>query len=348
MHQPRSSEASEAPAAEAAPRKAARIAVVIPCFKVKAHILQVLGAIGPECDLVYAVDDACPDASGDLVASACTDPRVRVLRHEKNRGVGGATMTGYRAALADGAEIIIKLDGDGQMDPALIPILVRPILDGEADYTKGNRFFEPRSLRGMPRLRLLGNSILSFASKLSSGYWNLFDPTNGFTAIDRAVAAALPLDKISRRWFFESDVLFRLGSLRAVVEDVPMRAVYGQAESSLVVHRVLFEFLWKHAVNTVKRIVYGYYLRDFNIASLELVFGLAALLFGTWIGLTGWWSSARAGVVASSGTVMLAALPVMIGVQLILAFFSFDMQNVPRVPVRRKLVAAEGLFAAGP
>ncbi|MFQ5524618.1 MAG: glycosyltransferase family 2 protein [Thermoanaerobaculia bacterium] len=334
------SSSTESPAAALAEedgRVQARIAVVIPCFKVKKQILQVLAAIGPECEAVYVVDDACPEGTADLVASECTDRRVRVLRHERNRGVGSATMTGYRAAIDGGSDVIVKLDGDGQMDPSLIPRLVRPILDGEADYTKGNRFFEPDGLRDMPRIRLLGNALLSFASKLSSGYWHLFDPTNGFTALHAAVAAALPLEKISRRWFFESDLLFRLGTLRAVVVDVPMAAVYATENSSLVIHRLLFEFSWKHVANTVKRILYGYYLRDFNIASLEILFGVAFLVFGTWVGVTEWWSVARSGVVASSGTVMLAALPVMIGVQLVLAFFTFDMHNVPRDSIHRKL-----------
>ena len=221
------------------------IAAVIPCYRVKRHILGVLGAVPATVDRVYVVDDGCPDGSGDLVASQCGDSRVKVLRHATNQGVGAATLTGYRAALEDGATVIVRLDGDGQMDPALIPRLVRPIADGEADYAKGNRFFELEGLRAMPPLRLLGNSILSFASKLSSGYWNVFDPTNGFTAIHAAVLRQLPLDKLSPGWFFESDLLFRLGTIRAVVCDVPIPARYGDEESSLVVRRVVGEFAWK-------------------------------------------------------------------------------------------------------
>ena len=215
------------------------IAAVIPCFRVKHAILGVLAAIPRSVDRIYVVDDACPDGSGDAVASGCRDPRVRVLRHERNQGVGGATLTGYRAALADGATVIVRLDGDGQMDPALIPRLLRPIQDGEADYAKGNRFFELEGLRPMPPLRLLGNSLLSFASKLSSGYWNVFDPTNGFTAIHAAVLRQLPQDKLARDWFFESDLLFRLGTIRAVVCDVPMPARYDGETSSLVIRRVV-------------------------------------------------------------------------------------------------------------
>jgi len=313
------------------------IAVVIPCFRVKDQILDVLAAIGPECGAVYVVDDCCPEGTGDHVEAECRDPRVRVLRHDRNQGVGEATMTGYRAALAAGAAIIVKLDGDGQMDPECVPRLVQPILDGEADYTKGNRFFELDGLGPMPRLRLIGNSLLSFASKLSSGYWNIFDPTNGFTALHAAVARRLPFDKLSRGYFFESDLLFRLGILRAVVCDVPMPAVYKQEKSSLVIRRVLGEFAFKHVTNTLKRIFYSYYLRNFNIASIEILAGLVFLLFGTWFGLSHWIEGARLNVPATSGTVMVAALPVIVGVQLVLAFLSYDLQNVPRDILHRRL-----------
>lgn len=318
------------------------IAAVIPCFRVKRHVLGVLAAVPREVDRIYVVDDACPEGSGAEVESGCRDPRVRVLRHERNQGVGGATVTGYRAALADGARLVVRLDGDGQMDPAEIPRLLRPLLEGEADYAKGNRFFELEGLAAMPRLRLAGNSLLSFASKLSSGYWNVFDPTNGFTAIHADVLRLLPLDKLATGYFFESDLLFRLGTLRAVVTDVPIPARYGDEESSLSVRREALRFAWRHAVNTAKRIFYNYYLRNFNIASIEIALGLPLLLFGLWIGVTRWISGSLANVTQSSGTVMLAALPVIVGTQLVLAFLSYDLANVPREPLHRRLSGAHG------
>ena len=316
------------------------IAVVIPCFRVKSQILDVLSGIGPECQAIYVVDDGCPEGTGDHVEAECRDPRVRVLRHDANRGVGAATLTGYEAALVAGAAVIVKLDGDGQMDPAWIPRLVRPIQDGEADYVKGNRFFDLDGLGAMPRARVLGNSLLSFASKLSSGYWNVFDPTNGFTAIHAAVARRLPLAKLARGYFFESDLLFRLGILRAVVCEIPMPAVYRGEPSSLVIRRVIFEFGWKHCVNTVKRIFYSYYLRNFNIASIEILAGLLFLAFGVWFGASHWLDGIRANVPATSGTVMIAALPVLVGVQLLLAFLTYDLQNVPREILHRRLEPA--------
>jgi glycosyltransferase involved in cell wall biosynthesis len=319
---------------------AAVIAVVIPCYRVKKQILAVLAAVGPECECIYVVDDACPEGTGDHVEAECHDPRVRLLRNERNLGVGGATLTGMRAALADGAEVVVKLDGDGQMDPALIPRLVQPILDGEADYSKGNRFFELEGLDPMPRMRLVGNSLLSFASKLSSGYWNVFDPTNGFTAIHGAVARQLPMAKLSPRYFFESDMLFQLGTIRAVVTDVPMPAVYAGENSSLVIRSILREFAWGHIANTAKRIFYTYYLRNFNIASIEILLGLAFLAFGAWFGLVHWVGGIQNNVPASSGTVMLAGLPIIVGTQLVLAFLTFDLQNVPRDPLHRRLMPA--------
>ena len=313
------------------------IAVVIPCYRVKKHILGVLSAIGSECEAIYVVDDACPEQSGDHVEAECHDPRVRVIRCERNLGVGGATLTGYRAAMADGADVIVKLDGDGQMDPELIPRLVRPILLGEADYTKGNRFFDLEGLSAMPKLRLVGNSLLSFLTKLSSGYWNVFDPTNGFTAIHSLIARQLPFDKISERYFFESDLLFRLGTMRAVVCDVPMPARYESERSSLVIRKVAPEFAFRHLVNTSKRIFYGYYLRNFNIASIEIVAGLLLMAFGLSFGVSSWIEGSQAGVPTTSGTVMLAALPLLVGVQLVLAFLSSDLQNIPRDVLHRRL-----------
>jgi glycosyltransferase involved in cell wall biosynthesis len=230
------------------------VAVVIPCFRVRRHILDVLKAIGPEVDRVYVVDDKCPEGTGRFVQDLCRDPRVSVLFQPVNQGVGGAVMAGYRAALREGAEIVVKLDGDGQMDPAHIPRLLRPIRRGEADYAKGNRFFDGGKPRAMPRVRFWGNAALSFMAKWSTGYRDLVDPTNGYTAIHAGLVARLPLDKISRGYFFETDMLFRLNLLDAVVVDVPIDAHYRGETSSLRISRVAGEFLLKHLQNGLKRL----------------------------------------------------------------------------------------------
>jgi len=310
----------------------AKVAVVIPSYKVKNHILSVIGAIGPEVCRIYVVDDCCPDGSGSFVKNNCYDERVQVICHERNQGVGGAVMTGYKAAMDDSMEIIVKLDGDGQMDPRFIPCLVAPILSGEADYTKGNRFYNLEEIREMPAVRLFGNAALSLLTKLSSGYWDLFDPTNGYTAIHAYVARYLPFKKISCGFFFETDMLFRLNTLRAVVVDVPMDAKYGYEKSNMKISKIVGEFFVKHCRNFLKRIFYGYYLRDMSLASIELPLGVVLLISGCGYGIYHWIDSVQKSVITPSGTVMLSALPILLGFQFILAFLGYDISNVPRRP----------------
>jgi dolichol-phosphate mannosyltransferase len=311
-----------------------KTAVVIPAYKVTKHILSVLDAIGPEVSAIYVVDDCCPEGSGAFVKARIHDPRVQVITHTENKGVGGAVVTGYQAALKDGMEIMVKIDGDGQMDPVLLPQFIAPITQGQADYTKGNRFFDLEQINQMPTIRLIGNAGLSFMSKLSTGYWDLFDPTNGYTAIHRSVALRIPYGKISQRYFFETDMLFRLNTLGAVVADVPMDAKYGDEQSSLKIRKVLPEFLIKHSRNLLKRIFYNYYLRDMSIASIELPVGLMLMMFGLVFGSWAWVTSARTGVATTAGTVMLSALPLIMGLQFILAFLASDMSRVPRRPLQ--------------
>lgn len=320
------------------------IAVVIPCYKVTRHVLAVINSIGAEVSKIYVVDDACPDGSGRYVEEHCLDQRVVVIYHECNQGVGGAVMTGYRAAIADGAEVIVKVDGDGQMDTSLISSFIEPIMAGEADYTKGNRFFDIEEIHVMPKVRLFGNAVLSFMTKLSSGYWNLFDPTNGYTAIHADVARHLPFRKISSRYFFETDILFRLNILRAVVIDIPINAKYGDEVSNLSISKIMVEFLIKHVHNVMKRIFYNYYLRDLSLASIELPLGLVLLLAGTIFGAYHWLASAGEGVATPAGTVMLAALPILMGLQLVLAFLSYDIASVPR-RIRHKLLRERRILA---
>ncbi|HBI69963.1 MAG TPA: glycosyl transferase family 2 [Massilia sp.] len=312
------------------------IAVVIPSYRVTRHILGVIAGIGSEVSRIYVVDDKCPDGSGALVRNSCSDPRVVVIMHEENQGVGGAVMTGYRAAIADGMSVIVKVDGDGQMDARLIPLFAAPILRGEADYTKGNRFFDLEQIGAMPPMRLFGNAVLSLMTKLSSGYWDLFDPTNGFTAIHVDAARHLPFNKISRRYFFETDMLFRLNTLQAVVADVPMDASYGDEVSNLKISKIVTEFLLKHVRNFGKRIFYNYYLRNMSLASIELPLGLVLFFSGLTYGAVHWIESSRAGVETPAGTVMLAALPILMGVQLVLAFLSNDISSVPKRPLHKK------------
>jgi len=307
-----------------------KIAVVIPCYKASEQVLSVLADVPKMVNAIYCIDDVCPDNTGKLIQESNKDKRVQVLFNDSNQGVGGAVMHGYKQALADGMEIIVKIDADGQMNPKLIPTFIQPILDGDADYTKGNRFYSVESLTGMPKLRIFGNTALSFFSKLSTGYWNLFDSTNGFTAIHGKVLKLLPLDKISKRYFFESDMLFRLNTLRAVVKDIPMNAVYAQEKSNLSAFSSVFEFSYKHIRNFFKRIFYNYYLRDFSIASVEWLLGPLLLIYGVAFGIDKWAYSVVTGLHATAGQVMNAALPTIIGLQLFLSALNFDIANSPR------------------
>lgn len=310
--------------------------------------MHVLSRIGPEVARILVVDDACPEGCGDMVERECSDARVEVLRHPENQGVGAAVMTGYARAIELGADIIVKIDGDNQMDPSILLDFTDPIARGEADYTKGNRFFDLAEIGKMPALRILGNAALSFMTKLSTGYWDLFDPTNGYTAIRADVARQLRFAKISRRYFFETDMLFRLNIIRAVVADVPMDAHYADERSNLRIGRILPEFLYKHARNFCKRIFYNYYLRDLSAASMELAVGLLLVGFGTAFGGWHWLQSHDTNVVTPAGTVMLSAMPIILGLQLLLAFLAYDIAAVPRRVIRRAVprAAPRGIAAA--
>jgi len=311
------------------------IAVIIPCYNVIYQVVGVLARMGPEVDAIYCVDDCCPQRSGSLIEQSIKDPRVKVLYHEQNQGVGAAMLTGYRQALADGHDVLVKIDGDGQMDPALVPSFVYPIAIGAADYTKGNRFFNLENTKGMPVIRLIGNGGLSFLTKLSSGYWNIFDPTNGYTAMHRSVGELIIHRKIDKRFFFETDMLLNLYLLRAVVQDVPMASVYGDEASNLRMGRIAFAFLMKNIRNTIRRFIVQYMIRDFSVATLEAAVGSALLIFGLVFGALFWWRSYTVGQAATAGQVMIAALPILSGTQLLLSALNFDMRNVPTTPRQR-------------
>jgi glycosyltransferase involved in cell wall biosynthesis len=322
--------------------RGAGVWVVIPCYRVKAHILSVLAKLPAWVEGVVCVDDGCPEGSGDFIEANAHDPRVRVKRLERNQGVGGATLAGYREAARLGGRILVKVDGDDQMDLGYMGALVAPILLGEADYAKGNRFTSVSHLRTMPTVRVLGNAALSFAAKVSTGYWNIFDPTNGYTAIESTVAKLVMEKRVSRRFFFETDLLYHLGTLRAVVRDVPMPARYADEVSNLRIGAIVGPFALKHLRNFAQRVLGQYFVRDFSAASLELVFGMFGILFG--IGYAAHYVTTRVpGQVASAGVVMAAALPVILGAQFLLQAANYDVLNFPTRPIHPYLRAVARL-----
>jgi glycosyltransferase involved in cell wall biosynthesis len=232
------------------------IAVVIPCYGVEREIATVLRSLPAFVRHIIAVDDASPDRTGNIIAAlADLDARIVALHHATNLGVGGATLAGFRKALEIGAQIVVKMDGDGQMHVEDLPALVTPLIHGEADYTKGNRFHDVVALRQMPWLRRFGNTLASFLVKAATGYWQCFDPNNGYVAIRAAVLARLPLDTIDHSYFFEISMLQALNCIKAVVRDVPMPARYGSEVSHLSTRRVLREFPRPLAHSVVRRIV---------------------------------------------------------------------------------------------
>ena len=313
-------------------------AVVIPAYKAASTIVGVVDRIGPEIQSIFVVDDCCPDGTGKLVQARCRDARVTVITHAVNQGVGAAFLTGMKAAIARHSTIIVKVDADGQMDPALIPALIAPIKNGAADFVKGNRFFFLSNASAMPATRRFGNLALSFLAKLSSGYWHIMDATNGFFAIHASVADLLVADRIAKRFFFETDLLFHLGLVRAKVVDFPMQARYEDEVSNLRISRVFGEFVAGHLRNALRRILYKYFLRDFSIASIELVLGAFLLLFGLTFGTYHWIVGGMRDEFTPPGTVMIAAISLLIGFQLVLAFLNYDISSVPREPLHPMLL----------
>lgn len=306
-----------------------RVAVVIPAFNVAAHIAGVVQGIPEFIDDIIVVEDAGTDETAKVVREL-SDPRLTMVQHTANQGVGGAMVTGFRLALDRGADVVVKMDGDGQMDPGLLPSLLNPVvLEGYA-YTKGNRFLWEERLRDMPKIRLAGSFGLTLLSKLASGYWHVFDPVNGYFAIEAAMLRKLPLDRIARRYFFETDMLIHLNVFRARVKDVPVPACYGVERSSMRVSWVLLTFplfLWK---GFWYRIYERHVLREFSPVAVFWILGLLLLAWGTGFGGYTWMKSYWSGRVSTTGTVMLSVLPFIMGFQLVLQAILIEIQESPR------------------
>jgi len=314
------------------------VAVVIPAYRVERDIPAVLRGIPKYIRHVIVVDDASPDSTPDLVtASAKKDRRIVLIRHRQNEGVGAAMISGFRKALELGSQIVVKLDGDGQMDPAYIPALITPLIEGRADYTKGNRFRDMQALRRMPLIRRIGNMGLSFMSKAATGYWNLFDPTNGFFAIRAEILAQLPFDRLSKRFFFETSMLANLYLLDAFVLDVPIPARYGAEVSNLSIRRVLIEFPLKLLGTLLRRILLKYYFYDFSMASVYMLTGFPLLAFGLIFGATRWIHYNRLNLPAPTGTVILPTLSLILGIQILLSAIEIDLRSAPKQPLSAPL-----------
>ena len=310
------------------------IFVVIPIYNESRHISDVLKQIPEEVQQIVVVDDCSEDNSSEIVLSE-KDERVKLIRHEKNIGVGGAMVTGYKYSLKAGADIVVKIDGDGQMDPAEIPRVVSPIRNGEADYTKGFRFYNLENIRQMPITRLIGNIILSFLAKITSGYWNIFDPTNGYTAIHRVALSRINLNGLNQGYFFETDMLARLYRIHAVVRDVQISNRYGPEVSNLNPLHVSLKFPYLLAKAFVMRILWRYFVADFTPVSLFILLGFPMFLYGAGFGLYSWVVNAKASIATPLGTIMLAVVPLFFGFQFLLQSLVLDINSVPKDPLQR-------------
>lgn len=303
--------------------KALSVAIVIPAFRAEQFILDVLARVPDQVKEIFVIDDCCPSSTGE-VASTSPDPRVTVVRNAKNLGVGGATKVGLLLAMQKGHDLIAKVDADGQIDPKLIVPALELMTKNDLDIVKGSRFHHREDIREMPFLRLIGNSALTLMSRISTGYWKLNDPTNGFIILTASVARRLRLEKISDRYFFESDLVFRLGLVGARLGHLPMKATYGAEKSGLNLARAVPTFLIGHLRNLLKRIALQYFVLEWNAGTLFLTSGAILASIGT-IQLSNLLLEMSIRTTAApAGSVMMAAVPLILGYQSLLSFLAFD------------------------
>lgn len=310
--------------------RGAIVAAVVPAYKEELMIHRVIETMPDYVDHIVIIDDCSPDRTSDVVRQS-TDPRVDLIRHEVNQGVGGAIITGHTRAIELGADVNVVMAGDAQMDPAYLPPLLEEVTDGGYGFAKANRFFSPESFDGMPRHRVLGNIGLSFMTKLASGYWHLFDPQNGYTAIRTSVLQRLPLHNVAKRYSFENDLLIHLNILQVPAVDVPIPAVYGDEISTIKLSKVVPELIQLLGRGFWRRIWYRYVLWSFSPIALLLVLGI--VLFGFGLAVSVWLAFLSLNsVIATAATVMLAALPLMVGVQMLISALQLDIQASPDKP----------------
>lgn len=307
--------------------RGSRVFVVIPAHNEAPFIGAVLAGLPAFVDAVIVVDDASTDGTAQAAAA---DARATVVRLDRNVGVGGATVEGYRLALARGADIVVKMDGDGQMSADDLPALLDALIDSGAAYVKGNRFMGTPLVGQMPSARLVGNILLTFLNKVASGYWHVFDPQNGFTAIRASTLSRLPLERLHQRFFFENDMLVHLNILGARVLDVGMPARYGQEVSKLSISRVLVSFPGLLLRRLGRRIVQRYVVRDFSPVALFLLVGIPVFLGGLGYSLLLWVRSFETGLPTPTGSLMIALLALLFGFQLLLLALVLDIQGSPK------------------
>ena len=307
------------------------ISVIIPCYNVSRHIEDVIKKLPPEVSWIITVNDCSKDDTQKILLRLQQEnKKIVLIDHETNQGVGGAMISGFKRSIELNSDITIKIDGDDQMDSSYMRALIKPIIDSKADYTKGNRFRDFKALRKMPVLRRFGNLGLSFMIKAASGYWNIFDPNNGFVAISNEMLKSIDINKIHKRYFFESSMLIELYHSDAVIQEIPMKARYGDEVSNLSLTRTLFGFPPKLLKAFIRRIILRYFLFDFNIASVYLLFGVPLFILGLVYGIVNYIEYGSSHTPAPTGTVVIPTLLIIMGFQLLLSATSYDISNYPK------------------
>lgn len=302
------------------------LAVVIPSFNAASTIASVIKSVPGIVDWIIVVDDASPDRLEDVIRGI-PDPRIIYLKHATNQGVGGAMVTGFKKGLELKADFVAKIDADGQMDPRYLGCFVGTALKYQCDYVKGNRFGHIEELNSMPKRRRLGNVLLSFLTKFASGYWNVFDPQNGYIMISRAMLRRLDLSRIDKSYFFENSMLINLNILRARIAEIYFPSCYGNEVSSMKLSRIIGSFPLKLLRGFLYRVYEKYIFRSLSPFFLLLSSGLIALGFGTIWGAYAWWFHAAEGTPTPTGTVVIALLPIIIGIMFILQALVLDIQE---------------------
>jgi glycosyltransferase involved in cell wall biosynthesis len=302
------------------------VAVVVPSFDEERLIGTTIAGIPELVDRIFVVDDASRDGTA-AAAGTSGDPRVEVISHENNQGVGAAILTGYRRALEEGIDVTCVMAGDNQMDPADLEAIAGPVARGEVDYAKANRLFTGRAWELIPRNRYLGNAVLSLLTKIASGYWHIADSQSGYTAIGKDTLELLDLDRIYRRYGFPNDMLVHLNVINARVRDVPSRAVYGVGErSGIRLGRVIPSISWLLTKAFFWRMREKYVIRDFHPLVFFYVFGILFSLIGLVLGITV--TALRiGGNELTVATVVLVALLLIAGLLFTLFAMLFDMES---------------------
>lgn len=310
-----------------------KVGIIIPFYNASKKIVEVIRAIPSYIGVVIIVDDCGmePLPKQEVLNAINTHTQVVFLKNNKNLGVGGATKTGFSKALELDLDIVIKVDADNQMDLGYLPILINTLKSNESDYVKGNRFRDLKSLKKMPFVRRIGNLFLSFLIKISTGYWNVFDPTNGYFAINVKLLKQLDLSRLSNRYFFETSLIAEIYYFNARIKDITMPAIYSDEKSSMQVWKMPVIFSWNLSKLFVKRIVKRYFLYDFNIGSIYILFGLPLFIFGLIYGVYKWIYYSTNQILAPTGTIMLVTLSIILGFQLLLQAIQYDIIISPKI-----------------